>query len=53
MKCEYCGSKTKVSSTYDLEDKVVRRRVCIKCKKSFFTEEQKVTKEYKFKLVKE
>lgn len=39
MTCPVCDGQTTVTETRDFGDHVVRRRKCLSCSRSFFTEE--------------
>lgn len=42
MKCPHCGAEgwDKVSQTFNMNERIRRRRKCMKCGKSFYTSEE-------------
>ena len=42
MLCPYCGEKTKVKESRQIDYKIIRQRVCTVCKKMFCTEEAEI-----------
>ena len=39
MKCVFCKSNTKVTSTVTIEHRTIRSRICLSCRQVFYTEE--------------
>lgn len=53
MNCEICGSKTIVIDSRSDVDIVVRKRKCIECKHTFYTQEVDLDKNYGKKFITE
>lgn len=39
FECRECGGKTKVTNTITKEDCIIRKRMCLRCQRHFFTKE--------------